>query len=483
MLFQSSGFLIFFAVFFFVFLSVSGRVALRNLLLLGAGLFLYSLWDYRFTAILVGIILLNYFAGKHVSNKSFKGKLIFYITLILNLAPLIYFKYYNFFVESVSDLFSFMGMNVNLSSIRLLLPVGISFYTFLSVSYLIDVYKKQIEPEHNLINYALSISYFPIIMSGPIHRPRIFLKQLKEKNKFDYELAAEGLRQILTGLFYKVVIADSIAKHADKAFANYGEYNGLTLLIGSVYFSFQLYFDFNGYSEMAIGISKLLGFRIERNFRFPYLSRTIADFWKRWHISLTEWFRDYVFLPLSFIVSRKVKQGSVFDNDLFVYSVGIFVTWALTGFWHGAGWAFILWGMIHAVLLINNKWFFKKKKKLLKLLKIHRNNLLLVLTESLLTFLLVNLSFIFFRSGTAQMSFEIIGKIFNIADWSDPQIPVIPVLSAVFVLILEYFQKEKEFLIEVSGLKAYFRWPVYILVTLAVLYYSGNDSAFIYMGF
>jgi alginate O-acetyltransferase complex protein AlgI len=483
MVFQSSGFLIFFAVFFFVFWSVSGRSAIRNGLLLAAGIFLYSLWDYRFTVLLAFIILLNYLAGKYVSNKSFKGKLIFYVTLVLNLAPLMYFKYYNFFAESINNFLLITGLNFNISTLKLLLPVGISFYTFLSVSYLIDVFKNQIKPETNLIDYALSISYFPIIMSGPIHRPKMFLKQLKEINKFDYNLAAEGLRQILTGLFYKVVIADSIAKHADKAFAGYGDYNGLTLLIGSVYFSFQLYFDFNGYSEMAIGISKLLSFRIERNFRFPYLSRTIADFWKRWHISLTEWFRDYIFLPLSFIVSRKVKQGSVFDNDLFVYSAGIFVTWALTGFWHGAGSAFILWGMFHAVLLINNKWFFKKKKKLLKLLGIHRNNLLLVISESLTTFLLVNVSFIFFRSGTAHMSFEIIGTIFNISDWSKPEISVLPILSAAFVLMLEYFQKEREFLFEISGLKAYYRWTIYILVTFIVMYYAGNDSTFIYMGF
>lgn len=483
MLFQSLPFLIFFTGFFIIYWSFQANITIRNLLIFGASMFIYSLWDFRFTFLLLFVTAVNYFPGRYSSNKNIKGKIVFYICLILNLVPLMFFKYYNFFAESLSGFFYALGFDFNITTLQLLLPVGISFYTFLSVSYLIDVYKKQLEPEKNFLNYAVSVSYFPIIMSGPIHRPRLLLKQLEKKFDFNYDLAVEGLRQILTGLFYKVVIADSIARYADRAFAGYKDLDGLSLLLGSVYFSFQLYFDFNGYSEMAIGVSKLLGIKIERNFRFPYLSRTIADFWKRWHISLTEWFRDYIFLPLSYIVSRKVKPGSVLDKNLFIYTVGIAVTWSLTGFWHGAGWAFILWGMVHAVLLVLNKGFFKKKKKILKKLGIKKDNIAFSVYESLLTFFLVNLSFIFFRSGSAGVSFNIIGKILNISSWQMPSLPVLPLFIGIFVIGLEYIQKDREFLLEISGYKAYLRWPAYVVLTMLVLYFSGNDSAFIYMGF
>lgn len=483
MLFNSLGFLIFFSVFFFVYWSVSGNKKIRNILLLAGGMYLYSLWDIKFFLMLCFIIVLNYFSGLLVSKDTIRGKLIFYSALALNLLPLIYFKYYNFFIENLSTMSSLLGIEFNLQTMNLLLPIGISFYTFLSISYLIDVFRKHIDPEKNIIDLALSLSFFPIIMSGPIHRPRIFLKQIKEVNKFDYSLAAEGLRQILTGLLYKVVIADNIAKHADEVFRGYNSFDGATLLLGSVYFSFQLYFDFNGYSEMAIGISKLLGFRINRNFKYPYLSRTISDFWKRWHISLTEWFRDYIFLPVSYISSRKIKPGSFFDKDIFVYSAGITVTWTLTGLWHGAGWNFIFWGMIHAVLLITNKAFMKTKKKIIKRTGLKKNGLPVIVYESLITFILVNFAWIFFRSETAVKGYEMCVGIIDMSSWKIPQISLKPLFLIIFVLATEFVQRNKEFLLEISGRRIILRWTVYLAVTILVLYYSGNDASFIYMGF
>jgi len=351
------------------------------------------------------------------------------------------------------------------------------------LSYLIDVYKGQIKPERNLINYAVSISYFPIIVSGPIHRPRIFLDQLRKKNDFSYDLAVEGLRQILTGLFYKVLIADNIAKYSVKAFTSENLSDGFSLLTGSVYFSFQLYYDFNGYSEMAIGISKLLGFRIDRNFKYPYLSRTISDFWKRWHISLTQWFRDYIFLPFSYILSRKIKPDSFLDKDIIIYSVGIFITWALTGFWHGAGWNFIVWGMIHAVLLIINKSFFKRKKSILKSIKLKKDNVFLILYESMLTFFLVNISWIFFRSQSAYAGFKMIEGIMDLTTWHVSGIDIRPLLLILFVQIIEFLQRNKEFLFDIPTMNKYLRWIVYLVITTVILYYSGHDVDFIYMGF
>jgi alginate O-acetyltransferase complex protein AlgI len=351
------------------------------------------------------------------------------------------------------------------------------------LSYLIDIYKRKIKPETNFVNYALSISYFPIIMSGPIHRPATFLDQLKKDIKFDYNLAAEGLRQIMTGLFLKVVVADNIARHSNSVFNGYEKMNGLTVLLGTIYFSFQLYFDFNGYSEMAIGISKLLGFRISRNFKYPYLSRTIADFWKSWHISLTHWFRDYIFLPFSYIISRKVKQGSVLGNDLFIYSAGIIVTWTLTGLWHGAGWNYIFWGMIHAMLLIANKGFFKTKKKMLKKTGLKKDSLVVILYESSITFIFVNFSWVFFRASSSSEAIKIIGRVLNLSSWGLPVISLLPLALIIFTLVVEYFQRDRDFMLEISQLKTVVRWNIYIFVTIIILYYSGNDAPFIYAGF
>jgi len=483
MLFQSVHFLIFFSAFFIVYWTVSRNVKLRNLYLLAGSVFLYSLWDIRFLIILVFIIITSYCAGILLNLSNKQRNLIFYTALILNLLPLLFFKYYNFFAENISDLFSVIGLNTNVHTIRFLLPVGISFYTFLSVSYLIDVYKKHIEPENNLVDLALSFSYFPIVVSGPIHRPRYFLNQIKEKLIFDHDLAAEGCRQILTGLFYKVVIADNLAKSVNSIFGNFSNVNGFVLLVGSISFTFQLYFDFNGYSEMAIGISKLLGIKINRNFRYPYLSRTIADFWKRWHISLTEWFRDYIFLPVSYKVSRKVKSGSVLDKDIFIYAAGIIVTWTLTGFWHGAGWTFILWGMIHAFLLIANKSFFKTKKKILKKLHMKKDDLRVIFYESIVTFLFVNFAWIFFRSETVSKSFEIIKAILFFPEWELTGLNCKPLIMIVLMLTAEFIQRKKEFLFDITGYNKIIRWSVYMFAAFSVLYYSGNDSSFIYMGF
>lgn len=483
MLFQSLGFLIFFTVFFVIYWLAAGRKSVRNVILFSFGLFLYSLWDIRFTLILIFMIFINFISAELISEESKVRKPVFYLVLILNLLPLLFFKYYNFFISGAADFTALLGFNFNLNTLNLILPVGISFYTFLSVSYLIDVYRRQIRIETNFVDYALSISYFPIIMSGPIHRPRLFLEQLKKDIKFEYDLAAEGLRQILTGLFLKVVVADNIARQANAVFSGYENLNGISVLLGTIYFSFQLYFDFNGYSEMAIGISKLLGFRISRNFKYPYLSRTIADFWRSWHISLTQWFRDYVFLPLSYIVSRKVKPGSVLDKDIFIYSIGIIITWTLTGLWHGAGWNYILWGMIHAILLILNKSFFKPKKKLLKRTGLKKDSLPVVIYEYTLTFIFVNFAWIFFRAGSSASALNMIGKIFDIPKWNSPEISLVPLMLIIFILIIEYFQREKEFMFEIAGLRPVFRWFVYIVAAVLIMYYYGNDQPFIYAGF
>ncbi|MBN2789754.1 MAG: MBOAT family protein [Candidatus Delongbacteria bacterium] len=410
-------------------------------------------------------------------------RLVFWVAIFFNLIPLFIFKYYNFFVDSINDTGNIFGVQFNLITLKLFLPVGISFYTFLSLSYIIDVYKKQVQFEKNFIRHSVSLSYFPIIMSGPIHRPRYLLKQLNDKIEFNYSLVVDGLRQFLWGLFSKVVIADSLAKHVGRTFNDYSSMNGNSVLLGTIYFSFQLYFDFNGYSNMAIGISKMLGIPVERNFEYPYLSRTIADFWKRWHISLTRWFRDYIFLPISFIVSRKVKQDSVFNTDLMIYSIGIIITWTLTGLWHGSNWTFIVWGMIHAFLLILNKTLRKKKKKLLKQLGIKYKNNVLVLFEGVLTFFIVNFVWIFFRSDSLKTANSILFNIFNLQSWNSFQITAIPLILILIILLLEFLQKNKNHVLDIGNKNIYFRWFSYLIITMTIIYFAGNSQTFIYAGF
>ena len=483
MLFQSLEFLIFFSIFFIAYWSVSKKIILRNLLLLGSSLYLYSLWDIRAFIILVAVIIINYFILVSISKNGKIRRFAFFVGIIVNIAPLLIFKYYNFFITSINDTGSFFGITFDLQTLKLFLPVGISFYTFLSLSYIIDVYKKHIEFKSNIINHSLSLCYFPIILSGPIHRPRYLLKQLKENNKFDPLLASEGLRQILWGLFSKVVIADSLSKYVNRTFSEYNSLHSTSIFLGTIYFSFQLYFDFNGYSNMAIGISKLLGIKIERNFGYPYLSRTIADFWKRWHISLTKWFRDYIFLPLSFSYSRKFKADSFLGSDLSIYSFGILITWTLTGLWHGANWTFIVWGAIHACLLIINKSFRKKKKKLLKKLGIKYKNKILILLESIITFLLVNFAWIYFRSDSISTGNSIITKIFILSNLAKPEFSLLPLSLIIIALLFEKIQQEREFVLDISHTNIVIRWIVYVSLTIMVMYYSGSNQSFIYSGF
>lgn len=483
MLFNSMGFLIFFSVFFFVYWKTAKYTLVRNIILLIASLVLYYLWDIRSFAILATVITFNYFLARSLSRESKSKKLIFIAAILFNVTPLIIFKYYNFFISSINDVGTIFGLEFNLVLLKLFLPVGISFYTFLSLSYLIDIYKKQFDFEPNFINHSLSLSYFPIILSGPIHRPRYLLKQLRSNFNFDYALVTNGLRQFLWGLFTKVAVADTLAKYVERAFSDNNSLNGNSILIGSVYFSFQLYFDFNGYSNMAIGISKMLGISIERNFQYPYLSRTIADFWKKWHISLTKWFRDYIFLPISFIFSRRFDQGSMFNTDIAIYSFGIIITWTLTGLWHGANWTFIVWGVIHAVFLILNKAFRKKKKKLLKILKIKHKNKILIFFEGIVTFIIVNFAWIYFRSDSVSTGNSLISKILNTGKWGNFQLPLLPLLVIILVLIIEKIQINKDFVLDISRNHFLLRWLCYIIVTTIVLYYSGNGQTFIYAGF
>ena len=301
MLFNSISFAIFLPVVFFLYwFATKGNVRRQNILLLIASYFFYACWDWRFLFLLIFSTLLDYFTGIriHESTTKSKSRAWMWLSLVINLGFLGVFKYYNFFITSFADGLAMAGIKIHYPTISVILPVGISFYTFHGISYVLDIYYKRIQPEKNFVDYSVFVSFFPLLVAGPIERATHLLPQIIRERKFEYSKAVDGLRQILWGLFKKIVIADNCAEYANQIFNNSESYHGGILVLGAVLFAFQIYGDFSGYSDIALGTARLFGIDLLRNFAFPYFSRDIAEFWRRWHISLSSWFRDYLYIPL-----------------------------------------------------------------------------------------------------------------------------------------------------------------------------------------
>ncbi len=404
MLFNSINFALFLPVVFTLYWALSRKsLNLQNLLLLFASYFFYACWDWRFLFLLLFSTALDYFTGLkiHQSENSTTRKFWFWLSILTNLGFLGVFKYYNFFAGSLSDGLNSIGFQPDFIFLEIILPVGISFYTFHGLSYVIDIYKQRIEPERNIVDYSLFVSYFPLLVAGPIERATHLLPQVKKKRVFDYNKAVDGIHQIIWGLFKKVVIADTCAQYANAIFDNYENVNSGTLLLGAIYFSFQIYGDFSGYSDIALGTSKLFGIDLLRNFNFPYFSRDIAEFWRRWHISLTTWFRDYLYIPLG---GSKVGMYKKIRNTFIIFLV--------SGFWHGANWTFIAWGILNAFyflpLLLSNK----NRANIGTVAAGKAFPTLKELFQMAATFLLVAFAWIFFRSESVGDAFGYIGRIF-----------------------------------------------------------------------
>jgi alginate O-acetyltransferase complex protein AlgI len=366
--------------------------------------FFYACWDWRFLFLLLFSTALDFGTGlkMYQSTTQRERKSWFWLSIMINLGFLGVFKYYDFFSISFAELLKNLGFNVNIWTLKVILPVGISFYTFHGLSYVIDIYKERITPEKNLINYSLFVSYFPLLVAGPIERATHLLPQVKQKRTFKYEQALDGVHQILWGLFKKIVIADSCAIYANDIFDNYQSMNSLSLILGAVYFAFQIYGDFSGYSDIALGISKLFGIDLLRNFNFPYFSRDIAEFWRRWHISLSTWFRDYLYIPLG------GSKGGMWNKVR-----NTFIIFLVSGFWHGANWTFIVWGGLNALYFMP-----------LLLSKSNRTHLTIVaqgkvwptFKEVLMmtsTFGMTVIAWIFFRSKTVTDAFSYVKRIFQ----------------------------------------------------------------------
>jgi D-alanyl-lipoteichoic acid acyltransferase DltB (MBOAT superfamily) len=445
----------------------------------------------------MGMSFSNYYLGLRIDGSVSEVKKNKWLTLglIINIGVLCVFKYYNFFIDSFIDLLSLFGYDAPRSSTRIVLPVGISFYTFLSLSYIIDIYKGKINAHKNLTEVLLCLGFFPIILAGPIQRPVNLLPQITGARRFEYEKAADGLRQILWGLFKKIVLADTCAVNADYIFNNHSSMEGGALILGAVYFAFQIYGDFSGYSDIAIGTGKLFGFDLMKNFAFPYFSRDITEFWKRWHISLTTWFRDYIFLPLSFSCSKKITQEKTMaiKSDLFIYIIASIITWFLTGLWHGANYTFILWGMIHSLFLIFYQWQKPHRKKMLKRLKISNDNLLIVIIETGITFSIVAFAWIFFKATSIQEATSYVHDIFangvfsiSVLDLRGRGITsslIDASIAITAVIIIEWLQRNRQHGLEIQHYPGWLRRLLYWTITYFCLIYLGDERTFIYFQF
>lgn len=405
MFFNSLEFAIFLPIVFLLYWFVFSKTKdLQNAFLVGVSYYFYSCWDWRFLFLLLFSTLLCYYTGIQIekSTKERSRKFWFWLSIAFNFGFLGIFKYYNFFASSFSEALHSIGIDSSPLLLNLILPVGISFYTFHGLSYVIDIYYNRIKAEKNGIDYALFVSYFPLLVAGPIERATHLLPQVKLKRSFDFEKAKEGIYQIIWGLVKKVVIADTCATYANAIFDNYTSMNSLSLILGAVYFAFQIYGDFSGYSDIALGVSKLFGLDLLRNFNYPYFSRDIAEFWRRWHISLSSWFRDYLYIPLGGSRGSKLKQVR-----------NVFLIFVVSGFWHGANWTFVAWGFINALYFLPSLLLGTNRTNM-ETAELHWDfNSIKVFFSILSTFALSCIAWIFFRAKTIHIAFDYIGTIFR----------------------------------------------------------------------
>lgn len=472
MLFNSFGFIIFLIFIYALYWFILGKnLNAQNLLLLTGSYYFYSCWDWRFLFLLILSTVIDFSFGIFIYQSNKYKKLLLWLSILNNLGILVFFKYYNFFAIEAHSALSLIGIHFDAWLLKVILPIGISFYTFHGMSYVFDIYNKKVVPTRNFIQYAVFVCFFPLLVSGPIERATHLLPQVKEKRIFSYRQSIEGLRLILWGYFLKVVIADNLANLVNDIFKNYKMLPGSTLIVGIIYFSFQIYGDFCGYTNIAIGVAKLFGFELLSNFKYPYFSRNIGEFWRRWHISLSSWFRDYLYIPMG---GSRVNKFKAIRNT--------FVIFVVSGFWHGASMNFVVWGAIHAVLFI-------------PLLVVNRNKAyatdVVAAASSLpsiketfqmiLTFCLVTFAWIFFRSPNLPFAID------YIRHFSNGMKPLTThrfgLFLIAFLLLVDWNQRRSERDV-LNFSNKILRRSIYFLLTLSILFYSNaNQVPFIYFQF
>ncbi|MFK7797983.1 MAG: MBOAT family protein [Aureispira sp.] len=482
MLFDSIDFVVFLPIVFFLYWFVCQRnLQLQNTLIVAASAVFYGWWNTHFLALIFFSTGVDFAVGRGLARTedTQKRKLLLWVSLVSNLGLLFYFKYCNFFVDNFIQAFSFFGGQFGPNTLNILLPVGISFYTFQTLSYTIDVYNKKLAPTNDFIQFAAFVSFFPQLVAGPIEKASHLLPQFSVERKFDYLAAVDGSRQILWGMFKKVVIADNCAPYVSMVFDNSANCSSSTLVLGVVLFSIQIYGDFSGYSDIAIGTARLFGIRLSRNFAFPYFSRNIAELWQRWHISLSSWFRDYLYIPLG--GSRRGMAISIRN---------IFVIFLVSGFWHGASWNYVIWGGLHAVYFL--PLFLTKQNKGYSTIVAHDRWFPSIkeLFQMLLTFGLFTFAFIFFRTANLEHAFGYITGIFDASFFTMPYVTedrpkefFVYILVAFF--ILEWIGRRGQFAMDywIEYLYKPLRYLVYFLLVFLIFYCSGQPQQFLYFQF
>lgn len=485
MLFNSIEFALFLPIVFLLYWFVFKKnLGLQNLFLVVVSYIFYGLWDWRFLILIAFTTVSSYFSGILIERARMREdggavsqKLYLIINIVINLAILGFFKYYNFFVEQFVDLFALFNIYMHPRTLSIILPVGISFYTFQSLSYSIDVYRRKIEPTSDIVSFFAFVSFFPQLVAGPIERATNLLPQFYKTRKFDYNEAVIGCRMILWGMFKKVVIADTCALYVDEVWGNIAGQNSSTLLIAAILFAFQIYGDFSGYSDIAIGTAKLFGFSLMRNFNIPYFSRDIAEFWRRWHISLNRWFVDYIYIPLG--GSREGKWKS-FRNTLIIFSI--------CGFWHGANWTFVFWGLYHALwflpLLLMGKNTTNKGTVVAENTKIASVKELL---QILATFIIAVIGWIIFRAENIGQAWEFFSSIFTSSIVLEPiELSTLAqlLLYIPIMLVVEWIDRRENYSFTMNGIhKQWIRMSLYVLLIFITIFNFRQGQAFIYFQF
>ena len=510
MLFNSFEYLIFlpivFLLYWFVFdYAMRGckrQLLWQNLLIVVASYVFYGWWDWRFLILIAITTILSFLSGIGIERAPTQRgkKAVMIANVVVNLGILGVYKYYDFFATQFAELF---GIQSDFLLLHLILPVGISFYTFQALSYSIDVYRKQIEPTHDIVAFTAFLSFFPQLVAGPIERATNLLPQFQKKRTFDYAQAVDGMRQILWGLFKKIVVADNCATYVDQVFGDIGAHSGSTLLLAALLFTFQIYGDFSGYSDIAIGTAKLFGIKLMRNFNVPYFSRDIAEFWRRWHISLTTWFRDYVYIPLGGSRPNIPSQSPIaYRQSPTAYTKCIairntFVIFLLSGLWHGANWTFVLWGAYHALLFVpllvmNKNRRYRDTVATITLpdgtIKTKWLPSLKETGQMLVTFALAVVGWIIFRANSIEQLSQYIGNMFSTSLFTIPWLMTrdfyIPlVVSLILLIAMEWIGRNQMHTLSKCPKNKFLRITLYYAIFLMIYFFTGSNETFIYFQF
>ena len=483
MVINSFNFLFFFVVLFWIYyFPLKNKTVAQNWCILIASYIFYGITDLKMLPIIFVATIVFYILGILINTSNQKKASLFTaIGIISGVGMLVYFKYLNFFIDSFETLITSLGFNANITTLNILFPLGISFFTFRLISYLIEVNRGKIEATRDFVAFAAYIAFFPTLLAGPIDRPNDFLPQLKSARVFDYNMAMDGTRQILWGIFKKMVIADNMALFIGSVWGNLADQNATTLLIAALAYPIQLYADFSGYSDMAIGVGKILGIRVAINFRYPFFARNVAEYWRAWHMSLTSWVTDYVFMPLNVRFRNLGNLGLI---------LAVIINMIVIGIWHGANWTFAVFGLYHGLLfipLILSGSFGRKKKLKVNIYGFPSIN---DFVKMLSTYLLVALGLIIFNSQSVDQAVFFIKGLLNFSNLTSLTAEGIRVLAqslffAVLMLLAEWKQRDKEYALQIDTIipKRFLQMAVYWILLILVILFSGEEQIFIYMQF